>query len=255
MESSKDDVIETNLTWSTHLEDVIRATGEQANGLAWIHKQSEQIFSRLKNVIELPVIVLSTAGGFCSVGSTTIFGNSIQWAPLILGILSLFVSVLNTINSYFGWAKRAEGHRIAAIQHARLFRFINIELSIPRTERMVPSNLLKMVRETVDRLSETSPLCPASVLNAYNKKFVEHYKDISHPLEVNGLHKINVVRNLEHIPTPRNSSSSERVTRTVSEDGFLPVVPVRDVRRRSRSDTLVTAVGDDEGKGVGTALN
>jgi hypothetical protein len=198
----KSETYGTNLTWSTELENYIQSTGEQANGLAWLHKQSEFLFSQKRNFIELPVIVLSSIVGFCSVGSSTIFAGHTDLASLLLGCLSLLVSVLNTINSYFSWSKRAEGHRIAAIHYARLHRFIHIELSLPRNERMNPADLLKHTRESVDRLAEISPLCPREVISRYKHSFVIKYPNVSHPPEVNGLSTIHVVRDSVHLSTP-----------------------------------------------------
>jgi hypothetical protein len=104
------------------------------------------------------------------------------------------VSVLNTAGSYYGWAKRSEGHRISAIHYARLYRFISVELSLPRDERMQPNDFLKYVKDQYDRLQEISPLLPPEVIAEFQKKF-ENEKDISKPEEANGLEKITVYRN------------------------------------------------------------
>lgn len=190
------------LTWSTELEDFIKETGDKANGLAWLHKRSASYFLSLKNYIELPVIVLSSIVGFCSVGSDAIFQNRHDIAQVLLGSLSLLVSVLNTVNSYFSWAKRAEGHRIAEISYDRLHRFIAIELSLPRDERMSPKDLLKHVRDAVDRLKETSPIVAKPIVSQYQRSFLTKYANHSHPSEVNGLTPINVVRGAAHVDTP-----------------------------------------------------
>lgn len=57
--------------------------------------------------------------------------------------MSLFVGTLNTIGSYFGWAKRAEAHKISSITYARLHRYISVQLALPRNERLSPQDLLK----------------------------------------------------------------------------------------------------------------
>jgi len=110
-----------------------------------------------------------------------------------LGVASLFVSVLNTTGSYYGWAKRAEGHRISAIHYARLYRSVTVELSLPRDERMRPNDFLKYVRDQYDRLQEISPLLPTEVITEFQHKFANE-KDISKPEEANGLEKITVFR-------------------------------------------------------------
>jgi hypothetical protein len=250
MDSKEDDFVGTNLTWSTELENVIKTTGEQANGLAWIHKRAESYFSYRRNFIELPVIVLSSAVGFCSVGTSTVFAGHTDVAPLVLGCLSLLVSVLNTVNSYFSWSKRAEGHRIAAVHYARLFRFLHIELSLPRVERMSPADVLKMVRESIDRLAETSPLLPKAVILDYRRKFAKRYPDVAHPAEINGLMSIVVVRDAIHVPTPRASSAfqvSNRLANQVSENkpNLAPIRQLSKRAGRSRSASFTTAGGDE----------
>ena len=180
-------------TWTTLLEEYFASTGEKAHCLSWIHKQSESLYSKRTTYVDLPVIVLSGVLGFLSVGSSAMFRGDEMIASISVGIGSLFVSVLNTIGSYFGWAKRAEGHRIASIQYAKLYRFLTIEMSLPREERMNPSDLLKLTKETYDRLAEISPLIPPEVIAEFRKKFGDpKYDSISKPEEANGLEKITI---------------------------------------------------------------
>jgi len=180
-------------SWTHLLEEYFASTGEKAHCLSWIHKQSESLYSKRTTFVDIPVIVLSGVLGFLSVGSSAMFRGDEMIASISVGVGSLFVSVLNTIGSYFQWGKRAEGHRIASIQYAKLYRFLTIELSLPRDERMNPSDLLKLTKESYDRLAEISPLVPPEVVDAFRKKFGDpKYADISKPEETNGLEKITV---------------------------------------------------------------
>lgn len=176
-----------DITWNERIEAYFAETGERANCNAWIHKRAEEIYSTRRTWIDLPVIVLSALTGFLSVGSASIFQG---WAfsQIILGVFSLFVSVLNTTGSYFGWAKRAEGHRISSIQYAKLYRFLSIEMSLPRDQRMSPHDLLKYTREAYDRLQEISPLVPVAVIADFRSRFGT--LAIAKPTEANGLERI-----------------------------------------------------------------
>jgi hypothetical protein len=192
------------ITWHHSLEDYFRETGEKANCLAWCHKRAEELYDGRKTFIDLPVIVLSAVTGFLSVGSQQIFQG---WAytPVVLGVSSLFVSVLNTVGSYFGWAKRQEGHRISSIQYSRLYRFLSVELGLPRSERQTPTALLKYVRDQIDRLQEISPLIPPEILLVFTSKFGK-VEDIAKPEEANGLERITIypVDTIKDVPTPSN---------------------------------------------------
>lgn len=179
--------------WTEMLEEYFASTGEKAHCLSWCHKRAEAMYSNRKTLIDLPVIVISGVTGFLSAGSTSMFSDP-KSSSIALGVASLFVSILNTAGSYYGWAKRAEGHRISAIHYARLYRFISVELALPRDERMQPNDFLKYVKDQYDRLQEISPLLPPEVIHEFQTKFANE-KEISKPEEANGLEKITVYRN------------------------------------------------------------
>lgn len=182
------------INWTTELEDYFVKTAERSHGLAWLHKRAESTFARKRNFIDLPVIVISSAVGFLQVGSTSMFGSDTSLASTLLGIGSLFVSVLNTTGTYFGFSKRAEGHRISAIQYNRLYRFLSVEMSLPRESRMSPRDLLKYTRDAYDRLDEISPLVPSEIINEFQKKFGK-LNEIAKPEIANGLEKVTVYTN------------------------------------------------------------
>lgn len=179
------------VTWNPSLEEYFVEQGEQAHGLSLLHKQAEQMYSHRKTFIEIPVIVISSVTGFLSVGSTTMFAGQQMASSVSLGILSLLVSVFQTVGTYFGWARRAEGHKISSIQYSRLYRFLKIEMSLPREQRQTPGDLLKYVRDAIDRLQEISPLVPEPIVREYKAKY-DKVTDIAHPPETNGLEKISV---------------------------------------------------------------
>ena len=166
-----------NIHWTEMLEEYFASTGEKSHCLSWCHKRAEQIFSTRKTWIDLPVIIISGVTGFLSAGSPSLFTDA-KLASISLGVASLFVSVLNTAGSYYGWAKRAEGHRISAIHYARLYRAVTVELALPREERMQPHDFLKYVKDQYDRLQEISPLLPTEVINEFQHKFANE-KDIT----------------------------------------------------------------------------
>lgn len=198
------------ISWNSNLEAYFVSSGERANGLAILHKDAEALYSYRRTFLELPVIVGSALIGFLNAGSMSMFEDP-KTSSVALGVGSLLVSVLQTVNTYFNWSKRAEGHRLASIQYAKLYRFLSIEMSLPRDERMNASDLLKQVKETYDRLQEVSPLLPQEVLSSFKKK-TEKYTEISKPSEINGLDKIMLynpmIRNSSIVSTPKPESDA-----------------------------------------------
>ena len=186
--------------WTVKLEEYFASTGEKAHCLSWVHKQAETMYSNRRTWIDLPVIIGSGVIAFLNAGSQSLFEDP-KISSVALGVGSLAVGILNTMGSYFGWAKRAEGHRISSIHYSKLYRFITIELSLPREERMDPHDFLKYVKDQYDRLQEISPIIPTNVIADFQKKF-KNETDISKPEETNGLEKITVYRRSDEEEDP-----------------------------------------------------
>lgn len=176
--------------WSSQLEALIASEAERARGLAWIHMKAEQIFSRRNNCIQIPVIILSTLAGTASVGSSSLFPQDAMVGSVVIGMVSIVCGILNTIQSYFSFSRKAEAHRIAYLSYSKLFTYISVELSLPRTERLLPEKVLTDLRTQIERLAETTPTPPQQVLDLFNTRFAKEDERIARPYEVNGLHKI-----------------------------------------------------------------
>ena len=187
-----DILITADIEWNERLEEYFASTGEKAHCLSWLHKKSESMFSHRTILLDLPTIIIGAINGFLSVGSQQIFPGD-SFASVYIGVVALFVSLLNTISSYFSWGRRAEGHRISSLQYAKLFHFLNIEMSLPQKERLAPSELLKYTKEAYDRLREISPLIPEPIIVEFRSEF-QHENTISKPEEANGLEHIEIYK-------------------------------------------------------------
>lgn len=180
------------ISWNASLEKLIADESERCSGLVWLHTEAERYFSKLTALIALPVIVFSTVNGFLSGSSQMIFSNTGS-SSIGIGAVSLFTGVLSTIGSYFSWAKRTEAHRISAIQYQKISRFLAIELTLPKKERIQAKDILKIMRDQMERLVEISPAVPEFLVKKYKDQFKD-VKDVAHPEIVEGLQKVTVYK-------------------------------------------------------------
>jgi hypothetical protein len=185
--------LKEDLCYNKHLEEVIASEAEKALVLRWLHDQSEKKYSQLNTYIAIPVIVISTLAGTASIGQESLFGAG-PIAPIVIGLMSLSVSVLNVVSNFFSWAKRSEGHRISSINYGKLHRWISIELSLPRTQRLAAKHFLKEIREQIDRLNETSPPIPQVVIDTFRVKLSNLKEDVSVPEICNEITAVQVYR-------------------------------------------------------------
>jgi hypothetical protein len=112
-----------------------------------------------------------------------------------------------------------------------MYRFLSVEMSLPRDERMKPKDLLKYVRNEYERLNEISPLIPGNLIKIFNVKFANE-KEISQPEEVNGLEKITVytpaaeaaslAMKMYEEPSEENTEEKEE---EVKDDKFTITIP------------------------------
>ena len=182
--------------WTTNLESYFKMLGEHSLCLSILHKDSEAYYSYKAQRIDLPVIVLSTLCGSLTLSAKNIFGEEQENNALkFVGMTSLFTGILGTIQSYFSFNRKAENHRISYLQYSKLYRFIKVQMGLPREQRIIPKDLLKVVAENFERLNEISGLIPAKI----TKKFKSKYKreTISRPEIVNGLEEIVIYRPCE----------------------------------------------------------
>jgi hypothetical protein len=185
----EDDSLHAGITYNDRLERLIADEGERLQGLAWLHEKSNNYYCKLNTLLALPIIVLSTLSGTISASSTTLFFDQ-KSASVCIGGVSIFVGILSTVQSYFGFARRAENHRLSGISCIKLNHFITIEMALPRKERVQAQDLLKIVRENIARLLETAPPIPSHIVAKFQERFVKQYPNVAVPDVANGLRAI-----------------------------------------------------------------
>lgn len=147
----------------------------------WLHNRSSVLATRNNDIINIPSIILQTVTGFLSATGGLVH-------PLALGAISVFTGVLSTLLSYYKFSARAEAHRMSAQLYLKIYKKIEIELSLPIEQRMAPVKLLEEVRDKLARVGEVAPDIPEAVLAEYKKQF--HDGEAKKPIIANGIDKI-----------------------------------------------------------------
>ena len=177
--------------WSSGLEEVLRKEGEEGASMFWLHNRSSVLATRTNDMINIPSIILQTVTGFLSATGGLV-------PALVLGSISVFTGVLSTILSYYKFSARAEAHRMSSQLYLKIYKKIEIELSLPVEQRMAPVKLLEEVREKLARVGEVAPDIPEGVLAEYKKQF--HDGEAKKPIIANGIDKIIVYHAPEKVP-------------------------------------------------------
>ena len=188
-----------NVEWNDTLEILLKSEAEKALCLRWAHNYAHKHCARMYSRLALPVIVLGTLSGSASLGGESLM----PWAGagVIIGFTTLVVSMLNVVQAHFGFSRRAEGHRVASLSYGRLNKFLTIELSLPRAQRVAAGALLKFMREEIDRLNETAPVLPDTAIAAF--KTTHAAAAVAKPDDLNGLDPVNLLAHTEAAVEPK----------------------------------------------------
>ena len=208
-----------DIHWSSALELLVAQEGERCRGYAYINQKAESYYALRANWMAIPVIILSTLAGTASVGSSSLFDGETKIASVAIGLVNILCGILQTISSYYSFARKSESHRIAYLQYSKLFSIVRVEMSLPRNERQEAEVLLKQIRDGMERLAETTPSPPQIILDEFNQHFKDEDKSIARPTETNGLAKITILRQTS-IPTKLDDIAFEiKNPLTIDKDG------------------------------------
>jgi hypothetical protein len=197
-DNNEDDSRVEEIQWHSALENLLCEEAEKCSGLSWLHGKSELHFSGQYNKLQIPIIILSTVVGAASVGSESLFAGFSQISSVVLGCISIGVSILGLLNTHYGFSKRAEGHKIGCVQYAQIYRMILIEMALPRSQRMPPKQILRYIKEDLKRLMETLPRIPENIIDLYKKEIIPTSIDVSHPDITNGIHRVSAFNSPHH---------------------------------------------------------
>jgi len=197
-----------SIHWSEELEEIIKKEGERCQSYFWLHRESEKLYNNYNNWLTIPSIILGTINGSLSVGSNSIFGD-FGGASVMIGFIGIFTAILASINSYFQNSKRAEAHKVASLIYENLNRTIAIELGLNRKERTSAEQLIKIIREDINKINEVTPPISDRIIDKYKKTFGKPVVAI--PLICNGLDAILINSKVDI--TPINSFKEVKDTK------------------------------------------
>lgn len=142
--------------WTNKLEDVL----ENWRLRAWASQIAHyRVASRLRTrdrALGLPVVILTTAVG------TSIFATLNEqtvdlWLKILAGTVSLGAAILAGIQTFFGFAQRADQHVLAADWYAAIRRNIEQLLAMPREWRGDAKECLDGVRKEMNHVGSQFP--------------------------------------------------------------------------------------------------
>jgi uncharacterized membrane protein YgcG len=155
-----------SIDYNTDLELLLKLHAEECESLSILHRNSYEKYNGRSNYINIPVIILSSAIGFAT-------GIDIGYEKMniILGVGSIFVGIIKSIDTYFQLGKRAESHRLCSLQFQQINKKIQIELALVRSQRVDAKDMMNIIKTDIKNLFDIAPLIDQDVIEAFQKKY------------------------------------------------------------------------------------
>jgi hypothetical protein len=176
-----------NIEYSEEIEILLKEEGEKCESMAILHHMAYLYYNKLSNILNIPTIILSALIGFLL--QTKIIP---VYEKELLGFLSIVISIIKAIDNYFSLSKTAQSHYMISTQYYKVFKFIQIQLSLSRNNRIKANDLIDIIINDVQNIKDSSPLIPKTIINKYKEKYKNY--NSSKPNIVNGLTNINIIK-------------------------------------------------------------
>jgi hypothetical protein len=141
--------------WGPETEELLLRWWRRVSAVEAGHYKMADRLGRANLRLGVPVVVLSTIIG------TSVFAtlkNQVDFRIRIaVGMISVLMAVLASLQTFLRYAERAEKHRSAANLYSSLRREMEELRALPLSDREPPKAPLDRLRETMDRLGKESP--------------------------------------------------------------------------------------------------
>jgi len=225
-----------DIQYNNDLEQLLKEQAEQAESYSILHNLSHEKYQFRSNIINIPVIVLSSVIGLLT-------GMNIKNDDMfiILSTGSIFVSVIKSIDSYFQLQKRAEGHRICGLTFSQISKKIQIELSLTREQRQNPKDMLTLIKTDLKNLFDISPIIDPDIISKYNDLYADE-TEVSKPPITNGLTRVKINIPPPEIIDPKMKETAIKDVMKGSNGEFYILDPVKPVGTLKKQDNIIVNI-------------
>jgi len=227
--------------WNEEQEQLAIQWGERAAGYMWLHNEASNDYSRKRQYIGIPTIVVSS---LASAGNVSTINSKPPLAlQIVNGVTSFATVLLATLNNFLKYAELAESHRNMSKEFSTYTRAIATQLSFPTADRDHPKDFLNKYQQIFDDLIAKAPHIPDNVITKFSQTFQDD--SIAKPLIVNALAPIVAYESTSnrhhhhHHNSPDTSNQSSQSPMSVFRRTARKVRTINELSRRLSQDLSV----------------
>ena len=157
--------------WTPEHEGILIEWADKAMCYRWLHSKANAMYSSLNAWYTIPVIIISTLTGTANFAQERVPVAYQSYFVMIVGAFNITAGIITTIQQFLKITQLNEAHRVSSIAWDKFYRNIKIELAKHPSERISVTQMIKMSKEEFDRLMETSPNVPETIIQQFKTNF------------------------------------------------------------------------------------
>lgn len=175
-ESSEEEHTKNGI-WCKEQEKLISKWAERAAGYRWLHNHARMMYKKKSDRLTYPTIIISSitgVGGFAVLSPDNVSEEkrvAITLLQFVFAAMNIISGILTSIAKFSQTQKLSEEHSMMAVQYAKFYRGIDMELSLHKEDRVPVIKYIQRCREEYDKLLSESPDIPEESVKAFNEAF------------------------------------------------------------------------------------
>lgn len=186
---------EEHCEWCEKQEKLLVKWAEKAAGYRWLHNHARLYYKKQNDWLAYPSIVIASitgVGGFAVLNPSGNNGVSSETKTRIMivqyffAFLNVIAGILSSISKFSQSLPLSEAHSVMCVQWSKLYRSIDMELSLDIKHRTNVVDFIMKSREEYDKLLDDAPDIPAISIQAFLLQFPdkENKPDVCNGLSI-----------------------------------------------------------------------
>ena len=152
-----------NIKWLPEEETYLKELSKLSQELSCKFKRYHDLYRDRQAKFKIPAIVISSITGIISFGTSNFPPQYSNFVSIGVGISSLFIALINSIESYMKIGETVSGSIQASISFQKLKESIDVELALPPEDRT--SQGIIFLRECFSQYEKIWDLAPNILKN------------------------------------------------------------------------------------------
>jgi hypothetical protein len=154
-----------NNGWNDNNERLIVSIGETSAGYKWMHSQCTQRYNLLNKIINVSLILLTTALS----AQTAIGNNDICNLNLSQQILTYIITGLTVLTNFLNFEKKSINHLTAENSYSELYHDIQQQMCYFRKDRPPAAKYVSSKFKRFDHLTLINPNIDRDIIDKFNR--------------------------------------------------------------------------------------